>query len=165
MINTAIFQPVYGCFPRWPEEGTSWIHPEDVDLAGRLIPSFRIFRRDWRGEEYSRLTYGAQIIRVKPTMWQMVEPGKFGVGDEVEIRSQMGKRLPGLAVIREAFWNKHAGLVQYELKQRDLILPQLFEDQDLVAVEFLHESDLSNSSREEHRIEIPPDSDAPKLMP
>ncbi len=167
MLTAALFRPAYGCFPRWPEEGTSWIHPDDVDTALALIPSDRIFRREWSGGEYSRLVYGQQVIRAKPTMWQIVEPGRFHVGDEVEIRSQMGKRLPGLAIVREALWNPHAGAVQYELEQREMILPLLFEDHDLAPVEFLHDSELLDTSANKAQRRPTPLSDAetPELLP
>ena len=140
MLTSALFQPAYGCFPRWPEEGTSWIHPDDVDIMLALIPSARIFRREWRGGEYSRLIYGEHEIRAKPAMWHVVVPPRFDVGDEVEIRSQMGKRRPGLAIVREVVWNRHTSSAQYELEQREMMLPQFFDDTDLTPVEFPHET-------------------------
>ena len=141
MLTSALFQPAYGCFPRWPEEGTSWIHPDDVDIALELIPSDRIFRREWCGGEYSRLIYGENEIRAKPAMWRIVIPPRFDVGDEVEIRSQMGKRWPGLSIVREVVRNRYTGSVQYELEQRGMMLPLFFDDTDLSPVKFLHDTD------------------------
>lgn len=146
MLISALLQPVYGCFPRWPAEGTSWIHPDDLDVALTLIPSHRIFRREWRGGEYSRLIYGQQTIRARPSLWLVVDPGKYQVGDEVEIRSQLGKRQPGLAVVREVIWNRHTGSAEYQLEYRGLMLPQIFEDNDLSPVEFLHGDDADASA-------------------
>ena len=38
--------PKYGYYPRWPEDGDAWVHPEDAALAKALLPSPRVFRRD-----------------------------------------------------------------------------------------------------------------------
>ena len=138
MLTSALFYSVYGCFPRWPEDGTSWIHPDDLDITLALIPSDRIFRREWRGGVYSRFIYGEHEIRARPVLWHVVVRPRFDVGDEVEIRSQMGKRRPGLSIVREVVWNRHTGTTQYELEQRGMMLPQIFDDTDLRPVEFLH---------------------------
>ena len=65
----------------------------------------------------------------------------FDVGDEVEIRSQMGKRWPGLSIVREVVRNRYTGSVQYELEQRGMMLPLFFDDTDLSPVKFLHDTD------------------------
>ena len=139
MLTSILFQPVYGCFPRWPDGGTSWLHPEDLDVALRLIPSDRIFRREWRGGEFSNLIYGEDTIRARPVLWNVVPSPVFSVGEEVEIKSQMGKRDPGLAIVREVVWNADVHAVQYELEQREMMLPQLFDTADLNPVESLNE--------------------------
>jgi hypothetical protein len=62
------------------------------------------------------------------------------VGDEVEIRSQMGKRRPGLSIVREVFWNRLSCSAQFGLEQHGMMLPQLFDESDLSPIEFLHHS-------------------------
>jgi hypothetical protein len=147
MINAAICQPIYGCFTRWPVDGTSWLHPDDVHVMLTLIPSDRIFCRRWLGGEYSQLTYGRFTIRARPTLWQVVRPGQYQVGDLVQIRSQMMQQEPGLAFVREVFWNRHTAAAWYELEQREMILPHRFHESQLRPVEPLQKNRQSADGR------------------
>ena len=109
----------FGVFPRWPQDGTNWIHPEDVSVATGLIPSRRIFQRHRLDDEYSRMTYGELVIRVRPVLWLEVATDGYLVGDSVEIRSRMGARKPDIATIVDMFWNRQKGAVEYRLSVRD----------------------------------------------
>lgn len=171
MFQAAICQPVYGCFPRWPVEGTSWLHPDDVTLALALIPSDRIFCRRWSSGEFSQLTYGQLAIRARPILWQVVPPSRFQVGDLVEIRSQLGQRQAGLAIVREVFWNRHADAAWYALEQREMILPQKFDDSQLSPVEPLQKNrpwscDISPLRHtQEESFSAPMHGELPRIQP
>jgi hypothetical protein len=91
--------PKYGYFPWWPEEGEAWIHPEDVATARAMIPSGRIFRRDGRSGDFMLLHYGDATLRIRPTLWQEVEPEGFEIGDWVEVRSRGLANEPRTGVI------------------------------------------------------------------
>jgi hypothetical protein len=127
----------FGIFPRWPENGTEWIHPDDVETLTALIPSNRIFLREWTGGPYSLLIYGDLTVRANPAMWEPVLEPEYRIGDEVEICSLMGKNEPGLAVIREMYWDPYLKCARYELEQHDIRLPHTFTGADLRPVEFL----------------------------
>ena len=57
--------PDCGVYLAWPDDGTQWIHPDDIELATQWIPSNRVLRRHSYDGEYYRLQYGEQKIRVK----------------------------------------------------------------------------------------------------
>jgi hypothetical protein len=129
--------PVYGVYPWWPEDGFGWIHPEDIDTVRALIPSQRVFRRDCRLTSYAVLSYGNLRLRVRPTLWQVVNAEGFNVGDQVEIRSHLGKNQPGLAVIREMTWHRQSGEIYYHVEQHGMFVPKRFVASDFRHVAFL----------------------------
>ena len=111
----------FGAFPRWPEDGTDWIHPDDVQLVEGLIPSRRIFERHrLNGDnEYSKVCYGELSIRIRPVLWLEVKTDGYLIGDRVEIRSRMGAKKPDIASIQEMFWDRKRAMVEYRLSVRD----------------------------------------------
>lgn len=111
--------PTYGVYLRWPLDGCDWIHPEDVEIALRMIPSRRVFRREDLDDQYVLLSYGPQLIRVQPTMWTEVQSDGYEVGDQVEIRSQWGKREPAIATIQDILWNRDSQAIEYHLTSVD----------------------------------------------
>ena len=50
--------PDYGCIARWPEDGQGFIHPDDVAVTNKLIPSERVLRRDHFDGSYYHVRYG-----------------------------------------------------------------------------------------------------------
>ena len=121
----------FGVYLWWPQDGTDWIHADDVQLAERLIPSNRIFQRRFLNEEYSVLLYGEWKLRVRPTMWLEVPTDGYLVGDQVEVRSRMGKRRPRIATIREIRWNRPMQVIEYYLDQCGREIPQIFRVDDI----------------------------------
>ena len=109
----------FGAFPRWPESGTDWIHPDDVQLVAGLIPSRRIFERQRLDDQYSRMCYGELSIRVRPVLWLEVKTHGYLIGDRVEIRSRMGAKKPDIATIQEMFWEPKRSMVEYRLWVRE----------------------------------------------
>ena len=109
----------FGVFPRWPADGSDWIHPDDLSLVEGMIPSRRIFQRHRIDDPYSKITYGEIGIRIKPVLWLEVKTDGYLIGDRVEIRSKMGANKPDIATIAEMFWNRQQGAVEYRLAVRD----------------------------------------------
>ncbi|NIL96822.1 MAG: hypothetical protein GTO53_05005 [Planctomycetales bacterium] len=130
--------PAYGVYPWWPENGDQWIHPEDVEIVVRLIPGTRVFRRDRRLPKFVLLSYGDQRFRIRPRLWEEVRPEGFDVGDQVEIRSRLGKNLPGLAVICEMIWQRERRRIFYHLRQHGMRIPRCYTAADLRQVKFLN---------------------------
>ena len=120
----------FGAFPRWPQDGTNWIHPEDIELIRGMIPSRRIFQRHRLDATYSIISYGKTNVRIKPVLWLEVKTDGYLVGDRVEIRSRMGTNKPDIATIEEMFWNRGKVAVEYRLSVRgqELASPYFFGD-------------------------------------
>lgn len=120
----------YGVFLWWPHEGTDWIHPEDVELVEKLIPSNRIFLCQRLNAEFSRYVHGEITVRLRPAMWLEIEIDGYLIGDRVEIRSQMGKRMPAIATIHDMRFNRHQGQIEYYLtvKDQQLEWPLVYTD-------------------------------------
>ena len=127
----------YGVFPWWPQDGNDWIHPDDIRLARRLIPSSRVFRREPHDEEYFLLRYGRDVIRAKPALWKVVRTDGFEIGDRVEILSRLGQNLPAVAVIREMRWNADARQIEYFLRRAGRNLSRAHVAADLRRVDEL----------------------------
>jgi hypothetical protein len=116
----------FGVYIRWPEAGTDWIHPDDLQLAQRLIPGQRILHRRLFDGQHSHLFYGDLRIRVRPTLWLEVKTDGYMIGDQVEVRSELGQREPLIATIAEMVWNPNAQRVEYTLCQLDRQLPKTY---------------------------------------
>ena len=121
----------YGVFLWWPEAGTDWIYPDDVKTCNTLIPSTRIFHRDTYDDTYLLLTYGTQFIRIKPILWLEVKTDGYEIGDQVEVRSKMGRRKPCIATIREMRWDRQGQRVEYFLRAGDRKLRTRFFVDDI----------------------------------
>ncbi len=127
--------PKYGYFPWWPEEGDDWFHPADLAAARAIIPSGRIFRRDGNDGEYQLMRYGAVTLRVKPTLWQEVEPEGFEIGDWVEVLSRGLANEPRTGTIAEIAWDDHAGEIRYQIVENGKRIETLYARDDLKHVE------------------------------
>ncbi|HEY1597962.1 MAG TPA: hypothetical protein VGG64_00060 [Pirellulales bacterium] len=124
-------EPPYRVYPWWPEDGNAWIHPDDVRLARRLIPSNRVFRRVGREGPYLVLSYGKLRLRVKPTLRQAIDGDGFDLGDTVEVCSLVGKNRPLVATIRDMHWNARSRAIQYRLCRRNMTLARRYMAEDL----------------------------------
>ncbi len=108
--------PDYGVYLQWPTQGVDWIHPDDVALAQRLIPSPRVFQRFLFDGQYYHLRYGTETLRVLPSMWTSVGRIDVQVGDRVELLSHFGQKDPGIAVIEEIHCGRAEGQIEYWLR-------------------------------------------------
>jgi hypothetical protein len=106
--------PKYGVYLWWPVD-QNWVHPDDLETANELIPSNRVFRREEYDSEYSLLLYGEQFIRVRPVLWLEIHSEGYELGDQVEVKSQMGKGQPLVATIDDIRWDKESREIKYSL--------------------------------------------------
>ena len=107
-------QPKYGVYLWWPVD-ENWVHPDDLDTADELIPSDRVFRREEYDKEYSLLLYGEQFIRVRPVIWLEIQSEGYELGDQIEVKSQMGKGQPIVATIEGIRWDNETRRIKYSL--------------------------------------------------
>ncbi len=145
--------PKYGYYPWWPEDGEGWIHPEDVEIAKRLIPSGRIFRRDGEQQDFIVLHYGAEQVRVRRTLWMEVESEGLEIGDLVEVVPQGMQNEPRTGVIREMLWDADAEGIRYQISAAEVPVETLYSRDDLVHV-------TPREDREEVRIELPDEDES-----
>ena len=127
--------PRYGYYPWWPQDGDDWIHPEDVSVARRMIPSGRIWRRDGIRGPFVVLHYGSVRLRVRPTLWIEVAGEGLNIGDWVEVLSRMQKNTYRIGTVREMFWDLHRRSIRYRIEYRRQLLPNAFLRDDLRPVE------------------------------
>ena len=66
--------------------------------------------------EYVMISYADLQFRVRPTMWVEVEYDGYWVGDQVEVKSQLGRREAMIATIREIHWDPDSGRIEYFLQ-------------------------------------------------
>lgn len=148
--------PDCGVYLAWPDDGTQWIHPDDIELATQWIPSNRVLRRHSYDGEYYRLQYGEQKIRVKPTMWHRVVDEGFAVGDQVEVLGRFMENEPCIGRITEIRFDKHYNRILYSVETRELPLPRPFILSDLMPLHRkmqLRESD--SNPPQARQVEIP----------
>lgn len=123
--------PDWGVYLRWPTEGNVWIHPDDVELAERLIPSRRVFKRfRWDGEFYW-LAYGKLRLRVAPTMWLAVPGADIEVGNQVELLARHGENDAGIYRVRELLFASKRGELEFFLERGEMPLPNTFGREDI----------------------------------
>jgi hypothetical protein len=127
--------PKYGCFLRWPQDGNDWLHPNDVALARKMIPSQRIFRRDGQEGDFHCLHYGNIMIRARPALWQEVSHEGFDVGDWIEVLSHGMRNEPRTGLIREMLWDEREQAIRYQILENDVPIADLYAREDLQHVD------------------------------
>jgi hypothetical protein len=127
--------PKYGYFPRWPEDGDGWLHPDDVLIARATIPSTRVFRREGMEGDYALMHYGNVTIRAYPALWQEVRPEGLEIGDWVEVISRGMLNEPRTGTIREMLWDERVHAVRYQIFESGQPIEQLYAREDLQLVE------------------------------
>ncbi len=130
--------PDFGVYLAWPAPGLGWVHPDDVGLAERWIPSPRVFERCRFDGEYYHLRYGEATIRVRPTMWTGVSEIDVQVGDQVELLSQFGRQDPCVAWVEDIHCLRAEGQIQYWLRRGQMTLPQSFQRSDFRPIALRH---------------------------
>ena len=118
--------PQYGIFPRWPEDGQGWIHPDDVALVTRLIPSERILRRDSFDGTYYHYRYGDCRFRLRPCLWLPVKAEGIDIGDPVETIGLGLERERFVGVVAGMHYVRRKGRVLYRLRRAGKIVTRLY---------------------------------------
>ncbi|MFG0261565.1 MAG: hypothetical protein ACF788_04165 [Novipirellula sp. JB048] len=118
--------PVYGCFPRWPQDGQDFIHPDDLAIVSRRIPSERVFRRDAFDGTYYHYRYGAVRFRLRPCLWLAVEPEGIDVGDSIETVGVEMERERFVAEVYGMYFVRRKGCILYRLRRGSTTIPNLF---------------------------------------
>jgi hypothetical protein len=123
--------PDYGCFPRWPEEGQSFIHPDDVAIVTKLIPGQRVFCRESFDGTYYHFRYGKRRFRLKPCLWLPVRYEGFDVGDQVETVGTGMERELFVAEIAGMYFVSRKGCILYRLARHGKLVPRLYASRHL----------------------------------
>lgn len=118
--------PDYGCFPRWPENGQGWIHPDDVAVVTRFLPSERVVRRESFDGVYYHYRYGHVRFRLRPCLWMRVKSEGFDVGDAVETIGIGMERELFVGEICGIYFVRRKGRVLYRLRRSGKLIPQLY---------------------------------------
>ena len=79
--------------------------------------------------------YGEVTLRVRPTLWQEVEPEGFEIGDWVEVLSRGLANEPRTGTIAEIAWDDHAGAIRYQIVENGKRIETLYTRDDLKHVE------------------------------
>ncbi len=118
--------PDYGCFPRWPENGQGWIHPDDVTTVTRYVPSERVMRRERFDGTYYHYRYGAVQFRLRPCLWLRVKAEGIDVGDPVETTGTGLDRELFVAEVCGMYFVRRKGRILYRLRRSGFLVPQLY---------------------------------------
>lgn len=124
--------PDYGTFRRWPGEGHERVHPDDVAVVTRVIPSERVFRRTSFDGVFYRYEYGDSIrFRLRPSMWLPLTWEGLDVGDQVEVAGLGMVRDLFVARIVEMRFVKERQRIEYTLDQAGVIQPRPYVAHEL----------------------------------
>ena len=123
--------PDYGCFPRWPEDGQAFIHPDDIEIAKQCFPSERVFRRDQFDGEYYHYSYGDIRFRLRPAMWLRVDAEGIDVGDQVETTGLALERELFVAQVWGMYYVRRKGCILYRLQRSGNKVPRLYAGDQL----------------------------------
>ena len=118
--------PDYGCFPRWPQNGNGFIHPDDVHYATRMIPSERVFRREAFDGKYYHYRYGKVLVRMEPCLWLQVASEGIDIGDQVETVGVGMERELFVAEVFGMYYVRRKGCILYRLRRGDSLVPNLY---------------------------------------
>ncbi|MEM6469606.1 MAG: hypothetical protein AAF802_08535 [Planctomycetota bacterium] len=118
--------PDYGCFLRWPENGQSFIHADDVPVANRLLPSPRVFKRTAFDGTYYHYQYGQQQFRLRPTMWRSMRTDGIDIADQVETIGLGLERERFVADVWGMYFIERKGCILYRLRRAGRVVSKLY---------------------------------------
>ncbi len=149
--------PDWGAYLTWPITGDDWIHPDDRELANRLLPSPRVFRRhNWDGEYY-HLNYGQLQLRVQPSMWVSVPAVDLSVGQQVEVMYRDGLNDPGIFHISDIFYVPMRNEVEFCVHGVSLKSNRRYLRDDLRPLHIQHHLRIGHYLHETPKANIPDD--------
>ncbi|MEM9369252.1 MAG: hypothetical protein AAGD07_24995 [Planctomycetota bacterium] len=118
--------PQYGLFPRWPDEGTAFIHPDDRFLVLRLIPSERVVRRDRYDGTYYHYRYGDHRFRLRPCLWLPIQPEGVDLLDQVETTGLGLEREHFVGQVMGMYYVRQKGRILYRLRRGGQVIRRLY---------------------------------------
>lgn len=118
--------PQYGLMPRWPADGEGFIHPEDISVVNRLIPSERVLRRDSFDGQYYHYRYGDLAFRLRPCLWLPIAGEGLDIGDEVESIGVGMQRDLFVGVITGMHYVRRKGRIAYRLRRHEQTQKRLY---------------------------------------
>lgn len=118
--------PDFGCFLRWPENGQSFIHPDDIGTVTRLIPSPRVLQRHAFDGTHYHYRYGKLRFRLRPAMWLPVRSEGIEIGDQVETKGLGLERDRFVATIWGMYYVQRKGCILYRLRRGEQIVTKLY---------------------------------------
>ena len=118
--------PDFGCFTRWPENGQGFIHPEDVPVVTKLIPSERVLKRLSFDGVYYHYRYGRLQFRLRPAMWLSVRSEGIEIGDQVETIGLGMERDRFVARVWGMYYVARKGCILYRLRRAEQVVPNLY---------------------------------------
>jgi len=119
--------PDYGTFTHWPEDGHARLHPDDIAIINRVIPSSRVFRRSRFDGVFYQFEYGKSLqFRLRPCMWLALDWEGIDVGDQVEVIGLGMTRDLFVARVVEMRFNRRNRQIEYTLSQAGQVHPRLY---------------------------------------
>lgn len=154
----------YGVYLWWPTDGESTFHPDDVQLARKLIPSRRVFHRERFLDPYVVVTYGPHRLRIKPILFLPVRNEGFDIGNLVQVLSRCGNNWPFIGRVAEMLWHVQEKRIEYGIRRVDRLVPHFYSATDLQRVKCSHDHPVilslplsdATDDREEYKVESDP---------
>ena len=123
--------PDYGCFLRWPQNGQSFIHPDDLATVSRLIPSPRVIQRRSFDGTYYHFQYGQLQFRLRPAMWLAVQSEGIDIGDKIETTGLGLERDRFVAIVWGMYFVQRKGCILYRLRRAGQVVTTLYSREQL----------------------------------
>lgn len=123
--------PDYGCIARWPQDGSNFIHLDDVQTVRRLFPSERVFRRDTFDGVFYHCSYGELSFRLRPCLWLPIKNEGFDIGDRVETIGVGMVHDLFIGTITSMHFSRRERCITYQLHRGNMQHAQRFTASDL----------------------------------
>ncbi len=123
--------PDYGYIPRWPEDGTDFIHPEDVSEVAGMFPGYRVFRRDSFNGRFFVCSYGKIRFRLRSCLWTKVKGDGIDIGQRVETTGICMSRELFVGRVRSMQYSRRERSILYGLERNGVPVPQPFRAHEL----------------------------------
>jgi hypothetical protein len=127
----------YGVYLWWPGDGLAAFHPDDRQLARKLIPSRRVFRREEFEDGYRVLAYGSHRLRIQPSLFLSVEGEGIDVGDQVQVLSRCGQNCPFIGHVVHRLWHIRGKRIEYLVRRVDRTSRRMYSAEDLEPIEWI----------------------------
>ncbi|GKX58673.1 DUF6960 family protein [Leminorella grimontii] len=93
MMTTLDFQERWGLYPWFDGDDVNFIHPDDIELARKLLLYGKVFYCIKQCREFIVLTYGDFSLRVNSCLFKTVRDILFFVGSNVSVVSSLNDKV------------------------------------------------------------------------